>query len=145
MIMLNFFLGSLALGWWRWTYPGSDVTKAETILMILTFVLRHKISGEGLKDFLSLLHILFPSILPATKYLFDKYFLSITNQYEIHFYCESCKGYICKVVIVLTKCPHCDVPFDIASNLKSGSFMIYCHCLPHWKMSWKVWERTPNS
>ncbi|XP_059367669.1 uncharacterized protein LOC132106067 [Carassius carassius] len=106
-------------------YPGSDVTKAETILMILTFVLRHKISGEGMKDFLSLLHILFPSILPATKYLFDKYFLSITNQFEIHFYCESCKGYICKEVTVLTKCPHCDLPFDIASNLKSGSFMIY--------------------
>lgn len=106
-------------------YPGSDVTKAETILMILTFVLRHKISGEGLKDFLSLLHILFPSILPATKYLFDKYFISITNQFEIHFYCESCKGYICKEETNLTKCPHCDLAFSIASNLKNGSFMIY--------------------
>nr|XP_055049575.1 uncharacterized protein LOC129435096 [Misgurnus anguillicaudatus] len=106
-------------------YPGSDVTKAETILMILTFVLRHKISGEGLKDFLSLLHILFPSILPATKYLFDKYFISITHQFEIHFYCESCKGYICKEETNLTKCPHCDLAFSIASNLKNGSFMIY--------------------
>lgn len=93
--------------------------------MILTFVLRHKISGENLKDFLSLLHILFPSILSATKYLFDKYFLSITNQFEIQFYFESCKGYICKEATVFPKCPHCDLPYDLASNLKSGSFMIY--------------------
>lgn len=58
-------------------YPGSGVTKAQTILMMLIFILRHRLSGEGLSDFLTMQHILFPATLPATKYLFDKCFVSI--------------------------------------------------------------------
>ncbi|XP_063068759.1 uncharacterized protein LOC134460240 [Engraulis encrasicolus] len=77
-------------------YPGSAVTKGQTILMLLVFILRHRLSRESLVDLLTLLDILFPGTLPATKFLFDKCFVSIEIRFEIHFYCESCHEYVCK-------------------------------------------------
>lgn len=94
--------------------------RAETILMILTFVHHHR---ESERFPVTAAHLI--SKCSFIHKVFEKYFHSITNRFEIQFYCESCKGYICKEVTVFTRCPHCDLPFDLASNLKSGSFMIY--------------------
>ncbi|MGH0120675.1 UNVERIFIED_CONTAM: hypothetical protein FKN15_035061 [Acipenser sinensis] len=93
--------------------------------MVMTFILRHRITGEGLKDFLSILNLLFPAIIPATKYLFDKHFIAIKDSFEMHFYCESCMGYVCKMGEEVDNCPECHDPFTNDSSLNKGLFMIY--------------------
>lgn len=121
-VCMFYDLGPFTFGWrrstyisWMWCHKGRDYSNEY-----ITF----KINGERF-FLLSLLHILFPSILPATKYLFDKYLASISDQFETHFYFESCKEYICKKHTMVTKCPHCGLLFSAASNRRNGSFMIY--------------------
>lgn len=53
-------------------YPGGNVTKAESIVLILSFVLRHKLTDVALGDLLSLLNTFFPNVIPATKHKFYK-------------------------------------------------------------------------
>jgi hypothetical protein len=55
-------------------YPGADVTKTESLLLIMCFVLRHKLTDVALGDLLLLLNTFFPNIVPATKHLFYKLF-----------------------------------------------------------------------
>lgn len=53
-------------------YPGSNITKTQSLLLVLSFVLRHGLTGEALKDLLVLLNLLLPNTVPSTKYKFYK-------------------------------------------------------------------------
>lgn len=92
--------------------------------MLLVFILRHRLSRESLVDLLTLLDILFPGTLPATKFLFDKCFVSIKSRFEIHFYCESCHEYVCKDSNLVDVCRECQSLFNKAHNPRNGSFFI---------------------
>ena len=46
----------------------------QSMLMIVSFMLRHNITDEALKDLLSILDLLFPNMFPTSKYKFYKAF-----------------------------------------------------------------------
>lgn len=53
-------------------YVGSSITKAQCLLLILSFVLRHGLTAEALKDLLVLMNLLLPNAVPSTKHKFYK-------------------------------------------------------------------------
>ena len=55
-------------------YPGSNVTTAQCLLLVLTFYIRHHLTNEALDDLLSLLNVILPNSVPNTKYKFFKEF-----------------------------------------------------------------------
>ena len=55
-------------------YPGSNVSKSQSLLLILCFLLRHKLTDVALEDLLLLFNTFFPNTVPATKYKFYKSF-----------------------------------------------------------------------
>ena len=62
-------------------YPGSNVTKGQSLLLLLSFVLRHGLTGLALDDLLSLLNVFLPDTVPATKH---KFYKSIAiEEYEV--------------------------------------------------------------
>ena len=55
-------------------YPGANITKTQSLLLILCFVLRHKLTDVALGDLLLLLNTFFPNTVPPTKHKFYNLF-----------------------------------------------------------------------
>ncbi|XP_073724631.1 uncharacterized protein [Misgurnus anguillicaudatus] len=103
-------------------------TKAEAVLMIMTYAARHNISGTQLHHLLKLINTLFgKEVVPVSKYLFNKAFKNNSEMLEFHFYCKSCRSYIGTQQNIeeknITQCLQCSDPLEI-STLNSGSFFI---------------------
>ncbi|XP_044005551.1 uncharacterized protein LOC122850475 [Aphidius gifuensis] len=74
-------------------YPGSPITRGESIIAILTFIVRHKLSGSCLKDLLHLiqLHCIKPNSCITTLYNFKKFMSNIDKSFiKKHYYCANC-------------------------------------------------------
>ena len=86
-------------------YPGARISNAVSMLLIMTFVMTHKITGVSLKDLLSLIdiHCLMPHHLIRSLYKFKKYFGSVRTPLIHYYYCSNCSTSVspdCK------KCPN---------------------------------------
>ena len=55
-------------------HPGTDITKAQSMLLIVSLMHRHNLTDEALKDLLSILNLLHPHMFPTSKYKFYKAF-----------------------------------------------------------------------
>ena len=79
-------------------YKNSQVTLEESMLLISSFVLRHKLSNVATEDLLHLVSLHCPQDNSCTKDMKDfcKFFQSLNNPMRKHFYCPSsaCKAYI---------------------------------------------------
>ncbi len=76
-------------------YTGSQLTKAQSFLLILSFVLRHTLTGVALSDLLDLINIHCPENTPSTsKHLFFKEFKPVQGHLQCHIYCPKCEYYI---------------------------------------------------
>lgn len=77
-------------------FPGAQVTHEESLLLLMAHILRHHDSKEATESLLTLLNFHLPqgTQLPATKYLFDKYFREFEQPLATHFYCPTCFAYI---------------------------------------------------
>lgn len=77
-------------------FPGAQVTHEESLLLLMDHVLQHHGSKEAMKSPLESLpyHLPEGSQLPATKYLFEKYFTRQEQPLTTHFYCPTCTSYI---------------------------------------------------
>ena len=75
-------------------YPGALITAGASLLIIFTFSMKHKLSGQALSDLLQLilLHCGSPLSTSAFNSLFEfkKYFQNITSPVKYHKYCSSC-------------------------------------------------------
>ena len=49
-------------------YPGSNITKTQSLLLILCFLLRHKLTDVALGDLLLMLNVLVPDTIPGSKF-----------------------------------------------------------------------------
>ena len=66
-------------------YPGSYVSRSQSLLLILSFLLRHKLTDVALGDLLLMLNALLPNAIPATKYKYYKSFkLEQSEVYTLH-------------------------------------------------------------
>ena len=73
-------------------YPGASISLHAALILILAFVVNHKLSNEALEDLLSLLGTLsLPSnILPITPYMFYKYLNIKQSDILRHHFCPAC-------------------------------------------------------
>ena len=100
-------------------YPGAPITKAQSLLLLMAYVLRHNLTAVALDHLLQIFNEHFPSLMPTSSYLFHKVYGQY-GDYEPHFYCHHCSNYIGSKECGLTHCALCQSAFDVDSALKIG-------------------------
>lgn len=92
-------------------HPGSNITKAQSMLLLVSFMQRHNLTDEALKDLLSILDLLLPSVFPISKYKFYKAFdveesevKSLCELKPSHVQCDSCFYFILLVPVCTILC-----------------------------------------
>ena len=72
-------------------YEGATITEKQSLLLIMSFVQKHHLTNEALDDFLTLMNMHFPNVVPCSKYLFFKKFH--LAKFQRHYFCETCTSY----------------------------------------------------
>lgn len=103
---------------------GSTVTRAESLLALLSLGVRHNLSGEALRDVVELINLHCPGTLPSSKYLFNNSSSDYLGVCDFHFYCSLCKGYIECLEETPNECINCNTIFNKEESLKEGQFFI---------------------
>jgi len=93
---------------------GSDVKKDHLATLLMSFILRHKLSAAASQDLLSLLNIMIPGCVPTSNYYMQKYFGFDMQYVEVHHYCSACLSYFGKQIDV--PCTKCGAVSDPSSN-----------------------------
>ncbi|CAG5090277.1 Protein of unknown function [Cotesia congregata] len=93
-------------------YDNAPLTVGESVLCILTFMIRHKVTRALLSDLLSLisLHCIQPNLCIKTLYYFDKFFKNIRSPIRRHFFCSAC---FFKLENQKSSCPKCNVNQEV--------------------------------
>ncbi|XP_062858563.1 uncharacterized protein LOC134320859 [Trichomycterus rosablanca] len=104
-------------------YPGSDITLAQCVVLILAYSLRHNLSARAVEDNLKLLSLLLPAnnILPHSLHIFKTLFKNPADSITIHYFCEGCGMCLPKQN---THCMACGDKSDNDKNLREGNFFI---------------------
>lgn len=97
---------------------GIQTTKAECIIMILSFVMRHKLSSAALADLLKMINeMLGREVIVSSTYLFKKIFGQHSPNLHFHFYCKYCFSLVASFdgdrPDEIMPCPHCQRPCNI--------------------------------
>ena len=102
----------------RLIYPNARISITVSMLLIMTFAMKHKLSGAALKDLLSLLdiHCLIPNPLIQSLYKFKQFFELLQHPFKIHHYCFNCKM---AVEADWTSCHNTACEQDFSSQNKS--------------------------
>ena len=76
-------------------YPGCRLSLGISMLLIVTFCIRHALSGVALSDLLTLveLHCLLPNHCAKTAKLLREFFGKLKSPIELHYYCSFCQEY----------------------------------------------------
>lgn len=102
-------------------HPNLAITKAEVMMLLTMFYLRHNLSLNGLTDLVCLINSIFGmKVLPATKYMFQKIFPKCL-QPTYHFFCEQCQFGVENSRI--DKCENCGHNL-ISTNKKNNNFFV---------------------
>jgi len=99
-------------------FDGSDLKKDHLALIVMSFVLRHKLSACAMQDLLTLLNLVVPGCIPTSNYFMQKYFGVDVESVEIHYYCSSCLSYFGKNLDAV--CAECGT----VSDKESKSYML---------------------
>ncbi|XP_022111612.1 uncharacterized protein LOC110990825 [Acanthaster planci] len=104
-------------------YPDAQVTKKESLLLIMAHCLRHGLTHEGLSSLLQLLQFHLPrdTFFPVSKYLFNKHFEGFCGPLDCHVYCGSCQGY---VGTDGRPCSDCGKVIHYDDSITSGNYFI---------------------
>ncbi|XP_064485125.1 uncharacterized protein LOC135397448 [Ornithodoros turicata] len=108
-------------------YPGSRITRGESLVLILAHSLRHGATKEATESVLKLLEAHLPehAALPTSKYLFFKEFLSSHQTMSYHFYCPKCLEYLGSREEEPLRCNTCSVEFDMNTLTKEFSYFLF--------------------
>lgn len=109
------------------TLPGISTTKGEVLLMVMAYAMRHCLSSVGIVHLLELINeIMGRSVLPASKYLFQKVFRRKSVHLSFHFYCSFCLSFLCTYYEHAEEnieCPQCGTPCD-TGKLSGDNYFI---------------------
>lgn len=98
----------------------TTTTVAEVLVLLLSFLAKHRPTVSALVDILQLFNVVFQKdILPSTKYLFNKAFSSPSLMMQYHMYCEYCLGYVGireQLRLQQSTCPHCHQKFSVTTS-----------------------------
>ena len=77
-------------------YTGSPVTFSVSLLLIITFAMRHNLTGMALADLLTLInvHLLVPNCFAKSTAVLNHFFRQLKKPIEYHYYCRFCYQYI---------------------------------------------------
>lgn len=77
-------------------YTGARITLGMSLLLIITFAMRHQLSGTALADLLTLidLHLISPNCFTRSMATLNKFFKQLKNPVQFHYYCSFCYEYI---------------------------------------------------
>lgn len=77
-------------------YQGAPITLGASLLLVMTFAVRHGLSGVALTDLLILieLHCIAPNLCKTSMKLLRGFFKRIRCPIELHYYCTFCFHYI---------------------------------------------------
>lgn len=73
-------------------YPGAPLTKGQSLLLLMSYILRHNLTAVSLDHLLKIFNEHFPGMVPVTTYLFRKAYGQY-GSFEPHFYCPTCENY----------------------------------------------------
>jgi len=79
-------------------YEGASLSISSSILLTLSFVLKHRLTGQCFSDLLAVIEAHCPKpnyCKTSVRKLFD-YFKNIKGNLVKHMFCTFCKGYICE-------------------------------------------------
>eukprot|EP00733_Pompholyxophrys_punicea_P000421 Pompholyxophrys_punicea_v1_NODE_116_length_3380_cov_12.119699.p1 type:complete len:544 gc:universal NODE_116_length_3380_cov_12.119699:1974-343(-) len=87
-------------------FIGANITFGESLLAILFFCLRYRLSATCGESLLELLRIHLPkdTILPSSYYIFKQYFIPFADVFIMHDFCDVCYY---KFNDQDVRCPHC--------------------------------------
>lgn len=73
-------------------YEGARLNTGASMLLIMTFILEHNLSGDAFSDLLDLisLHCKPENTIPTSKHLFNKWFHDLKITPKKHAYCSNC-------------------------------------------------------
>lgn len=97
-------------------YPGAPITVAEHVILILSFLLRFKVTGVVFSNVLTLIskHCIQPNFCTKTMHKFKKIFRNIHTPLIKHYYCTVCYT---KLETCTTECMQCK------NNMNLGHFI----------------------
>lgn len=79
-------------------------------MLVMSFVLRHKLAASAMQDLLTLLNLVIPGCVPNTSYFMQKYFCFDIQNVETHYYCPTCLTYIGAEITPV--CASCGSAYD---------------------------------
>lgn len=103
-------------------YPGAPLTKRQSLLLLMSYVLRHNLTGVALQDLLTMFNEHFPGLVPAISYLFHKAYKQF-GQYAPNFYCIDCETYTGSSESAAKNCSLCKSELDV-KDLAVGSYFL---------------------
>ena len=105
-------------------YEGCRVSVGAAVVLIMTLTLRHNLSWVAVEDILTLMNFLLPisSLMPKSRYLFEKLFMARRNLIDVHYYCPFCFSYITDSHT--SSCARCLKTID-TDLYKSGHFFLH--------------------
>ena len=107
---------------------GSDITRGQAVVLLMSFILRHQLSGVAVGDLLDLFAILAPDVcLPSSKFLLNKGLFDKNSCVQVHMYCPFCDAYIGRYSADENchKCEICDIAVTREVCLNDGYFYLY--------------------
>ena len=105
-------------------HPSSPLTFGESLLLILSFKLRHGLSKQALNDLLELFNSHFPNTFDSSIFLFLKKFSDAKSDLQVHFLCNNCNNYL-GMFIGEIRCEFCNHVNSVDVNKKNKSFFYY--------------------
>ena len=90
-------------------YEGAKITLGVSLLIIMSFVIKHGLTDSAVQDLLNIicLHCPLPNLCVTTLYIFKKYFVYSKIQSRRHYYCSSCKTVFCSEFDISCPNPAC--------------------------------------
>lgn len=103
-------------------YPGAAITVGLSALLIMTFALRHMLSGEALSDMLTLIsaHCISPNLCMKSLFELKKHFHNLKAPMVFHKYCSYCFLHIDKNV---DTCPNSFCARDLTCSGNTSFFI----------------------
>ena len=72
-------------------YEGADLTSNQSLLLLMSFILKHQLTDDAVNDFLTIMNLHLPNVVPESKYLFCKKFNY--QAFQQHYFCGDCTFY----------------------------------------------------
>ncbi|KAH9364827.1 hypothetical protein HPB48_011157 [Haemaphysalis longicornis] len=111
------------------THPHQTTTKAEAFLHLLSYVVTAGLTWAQVRGLLILINTLFGmNVVPGTTYFFRKLWKDKKEALKLHFFCQSCYGYIGQIARATRTqsitCGFCEKKSTFQSLMRAASFFI---------------------